>query len=130
MGESVIRGSMRPTSIVVGIAGAAVALSVFFASPAMASTTESASLNAGTFGSMSAQMRTGELAAGHVTTESDEADPTSLLMGPCHYMHGSRCVSWVTDYYSCKNIFLITNDRAKHAACAVFVTQGIVTVWP
>lgn len=49
---------------------------------------------------------------------------------PCNYVWGSRCVSWVTTDYSCRNIFQITSDPLKHRACSIYVNKGIVTVWP
>ncbi|HXH33774.1 MAG TPA: hypothetical protein VNJ54_05100 [Plantibacter sp.] len=122
--------NMRFTSLATS-ACAAIALSVVLcASPAIASPAENASPEAGTPASMGALAGQAEFIAGQVTAQGGEADPTPGLRKPCNYMHGSRCVTWVTDYYSCKNIFQITNETRKHAACAVFITQGIVTVWP
>jgi hypothetical protein len=122
---------MRFRSLAANAAGAAIALSaVLFASPAMASPVENASREAATSVSITAPAEPSAFTAGQATAPDSQADPTPALRKPCDYMHGSKCVTWVTDYYSCKDIFQITNDTRKHAACAIFVTQGIVTVWP
>ncbi|HXG71260.1 hypothetical protein [Plantibacter sp. RU18] len=49
---------------------------------------------------------------------------------PCLYEYGSRCVTWVTNDYTCKNIFQITTNYEKRKACSIYATVGIVTVWP
>ncbi|MGK9147613.1 hypothetical protein KXS11_08325 [Plantibacter flavus] len=69
-----------------------------------------------------------------VTIAPNVGSVTDATMGdsrkPCDYVHGAQCVSWVTNYYTCHNIFQITSDARKHRACTLFYNQGIVTVWP
>lgn len=50
--------------------------------------------------------------------------------GICAYEYQGRCVTWVTTWASCENIFQITTDTRKHRACSIFRVQSIVTVWP
>lgn len=107
---------------------------MLFASPAIAVPAAGAAHEAGASqrantSEVSAQ---GAAAVDYVAAEGSAAaeDSTSALRRPCDYVYGAKCVTWVTDYYSCHNIFQITTDVRKHKACALFIDQNIVTVWP
>jgi len=55
-----------------------------------------------------------------------EASP----LGICEYEYGGRCVTWVTNLYTCHHIFQTTTSGFKHQACTIWAVQGIVTVIP
>lgn len=46
----------------------------------------------------------------------------------CAYEYQAQCVRWVTTNDTCYRIFERTTDAFKRQACAIFVSQGIVTV--
>ncbi|MFF2277950.1 hypothetical protein [Agromyces sp. NPDC058126] len=46
----------------------------------------------------------------------------------CAYEYQARCVTWVTTNDTCYRIFERTTDAFKRQACAIYNTQGIVTV--
>lgn len=59
------------------------------------------------------------------------AGPASAAVeGICAYDYQGRCVSWVTDQYTCYHVFQTTTSGFKHQACTIWKTQGIVTVIP
>lgn len=46
----------------------------------------------------------------------------------CPYIFNGRCVEWYTGESTCYHIFEISSDDRKRRACAIWKSQGVVTV--
>jgi len=48
----------------------------------------------------------------------------------CPYIFNGRCVEWYTGESTCYHIFENSSDDRKRRACAIWKSQGVVTVTP
>lgn len=111
------RESMKKNRFALGIAAIVIAIAGATAAPASeAVAAESHVLD----GSRTSGMND--------STPNAEAPRTARKV--CNYVHGARCVTWVTTLHSCHNIFQNTRDADKLKACAIYASKGIVTAWP